>query len=516
MDVTEIEVTTNSVLANGRLGWMLYNGYQSSDPAGHFMANGIPRGSWWTVGLGDARGKGIAASAAAARTCCTRFTFEGGLLSIVWCEAQGPDGKLSLFVGSPGTTWQSETVLVTAGPDIRRSLSSLPISAPRSNPPSVGWLSWYHYGPMVSREDVLVHAELLASEEYRRLGYRLIQVDDGWQQTYGEWLPNTKFPGGLQSLCEELRQRGHLPGLWTAPFLVNVAADLSRDAPDSWFVRDPATGARAVDPRHWAFGPMHVLDASNPAVLTYIRDLFAGFYDTGIRYFKVDFLYAGGYAGTRALRAGMEAIRDGARDAEVVASGAPLLPVLGLVEGCRVGPDTATPLLDFELGITTPTVFGDEVLAVARNVAARTVLHRWFHLDADVALVGGNLSLEQGRQLVTMAALSGGPFFASDDLINLPPERLSLLTNPEVLDLVGGVPAVPDWEPDESDRPAVHWRRGDLLAVFNWASQQAEIAIRAPGTKGARDLWARRELDRFHNGVRLQVPANGVRLLRTR
>ncbi len=407
-------------------------------------------------------------------------------------------------------------MLLSAGQDVRACLASLLASSPRAMPAPIGWLSWYQFGPWVRREDVLMHAELLATDGYRGLGYRLVQIDDGWQETYGEWRPNTKFPGGVVAISEELTRRGQTPGLWIAPFLVGAAAEVAIEAPEDWFVVDPDTGERAVDTRHRVFGPMYVLDASRPGVQAYLRELFAGFADAGVRYFKIDFLYAGAYAGLAALRAGMEAMREGARDASLVASGAPLLPVVGIVDGCRVGPDTATPLYDFETGVSTPTVFGEEVIAVARNLAARATLHRWFRLDADIALVGGNLTLDQGRVLVTVAALSGGPFFASDDLGNLPPERMALLTNPEVLALVGGDTALPDWEPGAGDLPATHWRRGDVLAVFNWSSSAAVVPVRAPGAVGARDLWARQDLEGFADGTSLEVPAQGVRLLRVR
>jgi hypothetical protein len=117
---------------------------------------------------------------------------------------------------------------------------------------------------------------------------------------------------------------------------------------------------------------------------------------------------------------------------------------------------------------------------------------------------------------VTVAALSGGPFLAGDDLTKLPPERLALLTNPEVLSLVGGRPAVPDWEPDAGGLPATHWRRGDVLAVFNWTPADREIAVRAPGASGAHDIWASEELEDFRDGAAIVIPANGVRLLRAR
>jgi hypothetical protein len=515
-DVAQLTIAGTPLAVGRELAWVLYNGYQSWDAAGHLPVGAAARESWWTVGLAAADGTGIAAAATAARSGCTRFASDTDELRLDWREAEAPQPWHSLFSARAGTRWRSDPVLLTAGRDVRSSLASL-ISRPgRSMPVPVGWLSWYHYGPWVGREDVLTHADLLATDAYRRLGYRLVQIDDGWQETYGEWRANTKFPGGLPPVCQEIASRGQVPGLWLAPFLVGAAADVATDAPDDWFVRDPDTGERVVDDRHRAFGPMFVLDASNPAVQRHLCDLFADLRAQGVRYFKIDFLYAGAYAGLRAFREGMEAIREGAGDAWLIASGAPLLPVVGLVEGCRVGPDTATPLPNFETGVTTATVFGDEVVAVARNLAARAPLHRWFQLDADIALVGGNLTLEQGRVLVTVAALSGGPFFASDDLHALPPERLALLTNPEVLELVGGAPAVADWEPAAGDLPASHWRRGDVLAVFNWGSEAAEIAVRAPGAAGARDLWAHRDLPEFADGTRIAVEAEGVRLLRLR
>jgi len=293
-----------------------------------------------------------------------------------------------------------------------------------------------------------------------------------------------------------------------------ASADLADQAPADWFLTDPATGEHAVDPRHMILGPMYVLDARNPAVLEHLRGTFRRLRAAGTRYFKIDFLYAGAYAGTEAFRAGMAAIREGAGDSYILACGAPLLPVVGFVEGCRVGQDTATPVYDFEEGRPQPSIFGDEVLGVARNAAARSFLGGWFQLDADVALVGGDLSLEQGRQLVSLVALSGGPFFASDDLPALPAERLALLTNPEVLELIGKGPARPDWEPGPKDWPPAVWRMGDVVGLFNWLPEDREMTLTIAGRGSLRDLWERRDLGPFELEVKLAVPAVGVRLVR--
>ncbi|HZU16398.1 MAG TPA: alpha-galactosidase [Candidatus Dormibacteraeota bacterium] len=516
VEVSQVAISGRPLLAGCGPGWVLYNGYQSWDPAGHLPAEGGPRESWWTIGLVDGDGSGLAAAACEAVRCCTRFALEEGRLRAVWREAETLRDWPRLFTTAPGRCWRSEDLLIAADGDVRARLAALTRHRPRTAPVPTGWLSWYHYGPFVSREDVLANSRLLAADPYRRLGYRVVQIDDGWQVAYGDWLPNTKFPGGIEAVSRELDRRGQVPGIWTAPFLVSAASDLACQAPEDWFVRDPRSGERAVEPRHRVFGPMYVLDASQPGVQWHLRRLFAGLRSAGVRYFKVDFLYAGAYAGLGALRAGLTAIREGVGDGYLLACGAPLLPVVGLVEGCRIGADTATPLYDAETGLPRPTVFGDEVAVVARNAAARHFLHTWFQLDADVALVGGNLSLPQARQLVTIVALSGGPFLAGDDLTRLPPERLALLSNPEVLALVGGGVAVPDWEPDGRDLPPTHWRRGDVLAIFNWEAGEREIRLRAPGVNGARDLWKREDLPGLGDGDPLRVPGHDVRLLRLR
>src|SRR5207244_9928845 len=90
-------------------------------------------------------------------------------------------------------------------------------------------------------------------------------------------------------------------------------ADLADQAPRDWFVMDQATGERLVEERHRVFGPMFALDASRPRVQDYLRDIYASMYEAGVRFFKADFLYAGAYAGSRALAAGLRAIKEGTR-----------------------------------------------------------------------------------------------------------------------------------------------------------------------------------------------------------
>jgi hypothetical protein len=209
-DVAQMTVSARAELVGEDLAWVLYNGYHSWDRSGFARADGPPRESWWTVGLAGSDGCGIAAAATAARDCCTKFELAGGVFTTAWREAETFIQWPTLFMGEEGTRWRSEEVLLSAGQDVREQLAAILRPSRRTAPVQVGWLSWYHHGPWVTREDVLAHADILAEEPYRRLGYHLVQLDDGWQVAYGDWKPNTKFPGGIRSLCDEIARRGHV------------------------------------------------------------------------------------------------------------------------------------------------------------------------------------------------------------------------------------------------------------------------------------------------------------------
>ena len=516
--VVEIGLIGDVEVAGSAPRWMRYNGFQSWDQSGVLpvpSGDGRPRWreSWWAGCVGDPRGGGLAFAATSAERAGTVFRARESQFALLHLGPQALVLEPVLWQADSGDAWEGEPVLLAAGANSQRELGRLAFGAP-SRPVPQGWLSWYHYGPFVSADDVRANAAFVARPEWADLGYRLIQIDDGWQQAYGDWEPNSKFPGGIAAVAEALTANGQATGVWTAPFLVSASSDLAHRAPDDWFLLHPVTGSREIDHRHQVFGPMYVLDASHRGVQDHLETTFAGLRRDGVSYFKIDFLYAGAYAGLPAFRAGVAAIRRGVGDAYLLACGAPLLPVVGLVDGCRVAQDTASPIFNFELGAPQPTIFGDEVRSVARNVASRAPLRGWFQIDADVALVGGNLTVAQARQLVSIAALSGGPFFASDNLDGLDPERRALLTNPEVLALVGGEPAIGDWDPTERDLPPAIWRRPDgVIGVFNFQDVPATVTLSTDGASAMRDLWERTDLAIEGGVLEIDLPADGVRLL---
>lgn len=117
-----------------------------------------------------------------------------------------------------------------------------------------------------------VHEEacLSLAAQAADLGIELFVVDDGWfvkrntdHAALGDWREDReKFPGGICSLAEKIREKGLGFGIWFEPEMVSPDSDLYRAHPD-WIIRN-----RIYDPI--CSRNQYVLDLSNPEVCRYI------------------------------------------------------------------------------------------------------------------------------------------------------------------------------------------------------------------------------------------------------
>lgn len=575
-----------SVLINGFQSWD-YAGVHSLDDSGKDPQR-ITHHSWWTAALyGRDRNAMFVAQVLRASRFATVFRWryhrgqqppglEPGAIPLFQIEQQGaplsrPEQRsggpepLRLEV-PPHTGIVSDPVLVLYGEDGTQTLAKALHLAGDASGRSLfgtvprGWCSWYHLGLAVTEGDVRRHAAFMARRlpQLRRgsAARPVIQLDDGWMphwQRWGDWTPNREqFPGGLRALAAGIRRHRLDAGIWLAPFHVAADSDLARAKPD-WLLhrRD---GGLLVDPR--LDRPYHLLDATHPQALPFLNSLFSGLRRDGFTYFKLDFLYGGAYEGRRArprvtgieaLRIGLQQIADAVNprgspvESFILACGAPLMPVAGLVHGCRTGGDVGAPQMT-EGKAADPVVGFPYIVWMARNQSARVFFDRTlFAVDADVVMVNPQLSLAEARVMITIAALSGGVFLYSDDLERLPADRLQLLRNPNLLALVGGPAAEPHhlfrapdgeagdhWFSTPDELPPVWSRReqdGSLVvAVYNWsaAARIHHLAFRdltaEPGPFRLRDLWSPRRGGRdlgLHRDIaRLALPPHSVRLLR--
>jgi alpha-galactosidase len=364
----------------------------------------------------------------------------------------GVEGDVELhaeaFLGdvelAPGESRELDPLLLMFGTDEDQMLAewadevAAKAKARRNAPFQVGWCSWYHYFGDVTEDDV--RANLALAKEFP---FDVFQVDDGYQAAIGDWLDtNDKFPSGLAALAKDIREAGHRPGIWIAPFLAAPDSRVAAEHPDWLAGFRPGKPLKAWFNPDWG-GAMYALDTTNPAVVAHLESLARALKEMGFTYLKLDFTFAPSLDGiwhdptktpAQRVRAGFDAIRRGAgHDAFILGCGAPLAHVVGVVDGNRIGPDVA-PL--WEPAPDTEVIAGYLRTQPSTKYAQdatrlRQFMHRRFWLnDPDCLMLRTEktrMSPERIAEWARTVAESGGMVLVSDDLSLLGDEAKALL-----------------------------------------------------------------------------------------
>jgi len=172
----------------------------------------------------------------------------------------------------------------------------------------LGWESWYNHYEKINEELILKDLEeigttenlMKVASETNMYSEKIFQVDDGWQISLGDWDCNTKvFPSGLKSLTEKIENKGYVPGLWIAPFIIDLRSQFAKNHPE-WLLRDKNGHLIKAgwNPRWGSNGTYYCLDLSNTDVQTHLSNLMdKAINEWGFRYLKLDFMYAGMFTG---------------------------------------------------------------------------------------------------------------------------------------------------------------------------------------------------------------------------
>ncbi len=399
-----------------------------------------------------------------------------------------------------------------------------------------GWCSWYHFFQNIDAKKIRANLHA-AQETQNEIPLDLFQIDDGFEAKPGDWFENAPgFPKGVTPLAAEIRQTGFTPGLWLAPFIVHSRARLRRRH-RNWLLRNrwglPVNAGFVWNNLNKA------LDLTHPEALNYACDVVrTAVHEWGYPYLKLDFLYAAALNGrfrdrtqTRAqvLRKGLEALREAAGpQVELLGCGVPLGSSIGIFDAMRIGADVAPTWLPNFSGHEAS--FRNEAsMPSARNALQNTLtrasMHgRWWINDPDCLLLRSDsaLKLPEVQSLATAIALSGGALLLSDDLPNVPTDRLRIAQ--QLLPLIGQTPRVLDW----LDEPMPRLLRLDLenetgpwylLAIFNWDDQERDenIPLERFGLDGeyfVRSFWDG-IVDEARGGLLplKHIPPHGVKLL---
>ncbi len=319
-----------------------------------------------------------------------------------------------------------------------------------------GWNSWTGgagtggYGQSIDESLILANLDVYR-REFAPFGGSWFQVDDGWQVARGDWRwrPDA-FPEGGPWMASTLSEAGFAPGLWLAPLVAAPESALAAEHPE-WLMppEDGVVGAFALD--------RQALDPSNPEVLAFLHDLFAGLRADGWRWAKVDFAYYAllgrpqhdsSLTNVEAYRLAWQAMRDGlGPDAFLLGVGT-MGTLAGIVDGMRLTLDNGPRWDEDSPGdvLSTPRAF---------KATVRTGTRRWYFQNRlwvnhdDLIFFrswpGGehpSISFEEARTFATWIGLMGS--------IVKPGERLvDMEVHPAWIDVVRRL--LPSWP--EGARP---------------------------------------------------------------
>jgi len=397
---------------------------------------------------------------------------------------------------------------------------------------AVGWNSWDYFAGAVASRDIYKNQR--RAKRLFKDKVRYFVIDEGWEPRWGAWTANWKFPEGLKRFCHKIKAGGGIPGVWTAPLLVNTYTDTYRSKPE-WFGRDRE--GRIVQ-KLLSYGPMAYLDVTHPEAAQFLHDIFARLRREGFEYFKVDFAqcvlecsrFHDMTVGRGAiLRRAFDIIRSAiGDDAYLLACGAPFESVSGTVDAVRVTADIHN--------------FWSHVLANAAAVAARWWMHRkLWNVDPDFLIVrsedtspdprlnrahsprpfatqdwwlaGREMVLNEVQAYALLVYLSGGDLVLGDDLTQLNAKGVEILrkvlATPSTkaatpVDLFGRHDSLPSlWAKEEEDFY--------FIGVFNWGEDPKDCEILLHEVTGGSPrrittFWDGRQIHPTDNAIDLTLP----------
>lgn len=109
----------------------------------------------------------------------------------------------------------------------------------------VGWCSWYHFFQNISEKDLLNNLECMKRMKEKnnlfssRLGFNLFQIDDGYQNAWGDWAEVNKltFPSqSLYNIVRKVKEENMVGGVWMAPFACDKHSVVAKKHPE-WILR---------------------------------------------------------------------------------------------------------------------------------------------------------------------------------------------------------------------------------------------------------------------------------------
>ncbi len=396
--------------------------------------------------------------------------------------------------------------------------------------PPMGWNSWNCWGDRVTADNILQAARALEEKGLADYGWNYVNIDDGWQGRrggrYNAIQPNAKFHD-MKALSDSLHARGFKFGIYSGPWISTYAAHIgsSCDNPDGtyWWVEEGIVDENyKLDVSKYDKGELHSFGK-----YSFARADARQWADWGVDYLKYDWFLNDVWW----LRDMREALDATGRDIVYSISNATriiLAPDMQKYAHCW---RTAGDIQDTWASVSN--------IAFDRESAWTGYAGPGNWPDADMMVLGQVGGWEGGTphwtrltpweqySHVTLWAILASPMLIGCDLDTIDEFTLSLLCNPEVLEVnqdplgIMGVRNV--FGPGKTQCVYVKRMEDGTIAValFNLRNEEGKVSFATRdlgllGVQSIRDLWRRQDVGKVADKERWEVnlPAHGCALYR--
>ncbi len=348
--------------------------------------------------------------------------------------------------------------------------------------PPMGWNSWNHFAERIDDQIVRTEADAMVSSGMKAAGYEYIVIDDTWagqRDANGNIQPNSKFPD-MKALADYVHSKGLKLGIYSGPAARTCAG------------YEASLGHEEQDAQTYA--------------------------NWGIDYLKYD------WCQEPASVDEMEAAYTKMHQA-LLKTGRPI--VFSLCEygwhkvwewGASVGGN---------LWRTTGDI-SDRYYSMAENGFNQNGLEKYagpgHWNDPDMLEVGnGGMSEDEYRTHMSLWAILAAPLMAGNDLTQMTPYTVQLLTNPDVIAVDQdplGKQGYRVWQ----EGPFEIWMKpmadgSKVVGLFNRQRTTEQMTVNfsdigISGNASVRDLWLHKDLGTFSGNFSAYVPMHGVVLVR--
>jgi alpha-galactosidase len=161
--------------------------------------------------------------------------------------------------------------------------------------PYMGWSSWSFFRDHPTEETIKAQADALVAAKLPALGYRYINIDDGWSDGFdnrGIPKPNlAKFPSGMDGMAKYMHAHGLLFGIYLNPGITEKLYQANPQiAGTTAHIADITDTTQAGSTRRNSYR----IDFSKPAAVAYIKSQVKQFDGWGVDFIKFDFVGPGG------------------------------------------------------------------------------------------------------------------------------------------------------------------------------------------------------------------------------